>query len=316
MEKNTLTSAGIYRNGFLFKLADFIEHGGACPVCGHEGARKVVSVIMTEANICFLECPKCFAVSSSHYLKPSVLDEYYSQYFSLRGLGDLNVGMENYQNYSKFLSSVLNFDKDSIRILDYGGGGGVISYEVAQNLSQRGKCQRVEAVVVDYSDNIMAFKESEAFAMSHMEPDTQIWKEMKFDVVMANDVIEHIFHVKPVIESLFDCVERGGFLVIKTGYNQPIYNFLLKAGWQNLPLILYPEHIHDFSKRFFSHFFTTFNQDDYEVIASGPSFFAHKLFGPHFLAALAARIIRFPYHLFKDYPFVGGWQLIARKAAD
>ncbi|MDR2650725.1 MAG: hypothetical protein LBC68_00190, partial [Prevotellaceae bacterium] len=75
---------------------------------------------------------------------------------------------------------------------------------------------------------------------------------------------------------------------------------------------LFPEHVHDFSKQFFNNALKTFNQDEFEITVSQPSYFETS-FKENFIKALFSHIIRFPYKFNKNYPFIGGWEVIYHK---
>lgn len=318
MTSTEIQTDGIARHGYLFKWEDFKPYEGNCPVCNAKTKREIINPVFEKKNLNFVKCDNCGVISSSHYINPTTLQDYYSVYFKLRGLEGYNIGHENYKAYEDYLFNILAAKREHkysglcINILDYGGGSGLISFDLAKRMLAANWCKNAHITVVDYEEDNLNLTDPR-IEFSRIIPEKILWDREKYDLVIANDVIEHIFFVYPVLSGLIGSVAKGGILIIKTAWIQPIYSMLAKLGWRNLSLAYYPEHVHDYSANFFQNIFTLFNEKDFETIVSAPSFFSEKLFGKNFLSAFAARLIRAPWYLWRKYPFVGGWMLIARR---
>jgi hypothetical protein len=131
-----------------------------------------------------------------------------------------------------------------------------------------------------------------------------------FNLVMASAVLEHIFFVEETFRKLFECVDIGGYFYVRAPYIQPIYKVGLAVGIKIDAL--FPDHVHDFSKHFFDNSLATFNQTDFKIVSSQPSFI-ETTFEKSFIKCLVSHIVRFPYRFWKKYPFVGGWEVIYQR---
>jgi 2-polyprenyl-3-methyl-5-hydroxy-6-metoxy-1,4-benzoquinol methylase len=209
--------------------------------------RKYYATINKDLNIHYLQCENCFAISASHYVKSNVLDKYYEQYYKLRQhISDVLLTMDDYIGFAKHITSHLSLEKENIKILDFGGGCGLISYNIANELLKKGIVKQVDILVVDYEENTVVSS----------NPNIAISSEKKlsddcetFDLVIASAILEHIFFVEDTYRKLFQCVANKGYFYIRAPYLMPIYKSCMMAGIKIDSL--YPEHVHDFSKRFF-----------------------------------------------------------------
>lgn len=109
------------------------------------------------------------------------------------------------------------------------------------------------------------------------------------------------------MRQLIERLNSSGYFYSRGPYIIPLYKFFLKFGIKIY--IFFPQHFHDFSKKFYENIPRLLNNKNLQIVSSQPSCFTHS-FKKHFFKALAAHIIRFPYYLNKNYPFVGGWEII------
>ena len=217
------------------------------------------------------------------------------------------VTFDNQKEFSHHINSYLSFEKETLRILDYGGGDGSISYGIACEIIDKFKF--IEILVVDFAKETINSTNSN-INISKINPVEFIEFEEKFDLILASAVLEHIFFVGELFDKIINNLVKGGFIYIRTPYILPIYKTLLKL---NIKIdTLFPEHIHDFSKYFFENIPNISKGNNLRIIVSQPSFFENN-FSLHFIKSLLSRIVRFPYNINRKYPFVGGWEVIYKK---
>jgi 2-polyprenyl-3-methyl-5-hydroxy-6-metoxy-1,4-benzoquinol methylase len=299
------------RYGYIFTKEDFISHLEQCPVCGAPKHRRdFFSYIDKNLDIYYLKCNHCLSISSSHYIKNEVLNDYYKQYYKLMRREDKKVTMHDWDGFAqhivKYCSSLS--EAKHIRILDYGGGDGRISYSIALELIKNKNIEHIDILVVDYEENIYA-GEGKNITILNQKPNLKI--SGTFDLVLASAVLEHVFFVENLYKELFQCVQNNGYFYIRAPYMMPLYKALKML---NITIdAVYPEHVHDFSRDFFNNVLKIFEQQKFKIVVSQPSYF-ETTFNENFIKALFSRIIRFPYKIFKNYPFIGGWEAIYHKS--
>lgn len=135
-------------------------------------------------------------------------------------------------NKTKFtLVRRLTGDVTGKRLLDYGGGAGIMAVPFASD--------GAEVVIVDAEEQALktamyyAGKEKVAGNLTAIQslsvPDEL--KDQKFDVVIAKDIIEHIEDDSGFLHDLSQCQGRGGRLILST-QNRLSLNYLLEGSYQ------------------------------------------------------------------------------------
>jgi len=145
----------------------------------------------------------------------------------------LHLGDKVY-NRTKFrLFSDLIGDVKGKRILDYGGGAGIMAVPYAK--------AGAEVLLVDAEGN--ALRTAEYYAKRegvtahvhtlHSETFPASLKHERFDVVLAKDVVEHIDDDDRFLRDLGDCQLPGGRLILST-QNSHSLNYLIEGSYQRL----------------------------------------------------------------------------------
>lgn len=301
-----MKSLYIAYDGFIFEEKDFEDVTG-CIVCGSQNLQSV-SCIEKILNIHHLRCGFCDAVMSSKILTDKALDSFYTRYDN------------SYQDRNKldrkglaahFVKHIV-ISKKSISILDFGGHDGRNAYHIAQQLLlELPDIKEINILVADYDAELI--KSDSCKIIIHKVTLSKFFENSsQFDIILCRAILEHVKNSGKILYELLNRLKSGGYLYSITAYIQPLYSALLKFGIKIN--ILYPEHIGDYSKEFHDNILRTLNlESSHRVVISQPSFYENKLFSKFFFQALAARIIRFPYFFWKNYPFVGGWELICQK---
>jgi len=243
-------------------------------------------------------------------VKDDILAKYYSKYYS--NSSDIykadGITHEDPEMLARHIFKLIKVNSDNIKILDYGGGSGILSYLIAKQLLSQ--CSNIEITIIDYSNEKLVNSETKNIQINKMSPDklSEI-AQGRYTLIIASAILEHIFHCGTLIKQLLNIMDKGGYFYIRSPYMFPLYKFLLNFGIEMD--LLFPQHVHDFSKKFFEKLPNTMNMMNLEVVNSQPGIFEYS-FKKHFFLALLSRIIRFPYTFNKNYPFVGGWEIIYR----
>ncbi|MEH1849642.1 MAG: class I SAM-dependent methyltransferase [Nostoc sp.] len=113
--------------------------------------------------------------------------------------------------------------QQKLRILDIGCGNGSLSNLIAQH--------GYEVVGIEESESGVKFA-SQTFPDCHFIqgtiynlPYTEIGE--KFDIVIAAEVIEHLFYPKELVRNAKQCLKQNGHLIITTPYHGYLKNIML-----------------------------------------------------------------------------------------
>lgn len=117
------------------------------------------------------------------------------------------------------------------RILDYGGGAGIMAIRSAK--------KGADVVIVDAEENALktalyyAKKQNvqDRVNIIHSETFPQELKNQKFDIIFAKDIIEHIEDDQEFLNDLSKCQKRGGRILIST-QNSFSLNYLIEGSYQ------------------------------------------------------------------------------------
>jgi 2-polyprenyl-3-methyl-5-hydroxy-6-metoxy-1,4-benzoquinol methylase len=300
--------------GTRFYDSDFIEYS-ECPVCC--STDRIVVATQRRYRIRYLLCNNCYAVSTSLYLKNDAIKRNYKDFRTKEERkGSLTSGLRKNKkaindwekSFAKHVTSFLNFDNKNIRILDYGGSSGSISYSIALNLLSMQTVNTVDILVVDIDNDKKEVSTDSRVTINKVT--SEIFNGGQFDFIIANQVLEHIPFPGSCIVDLIARLKINGFIFIGTPYLIPLYKFLFKFGIEIN--IGFPDHFHDFSKKFYESLTNTLNLKNLEIVTSQTTFnmFSFKM---AFFRAILSRIMKFPYLLNKNYPFVGGWEIIYKR---
>jgi 2-polyprenyl-6-hydroxyphenyl methylase / 3-demethylubiquinone-9 3-methyltransferase len=122
---------------------------------------------------------------------------------------------------------------DKKRILDYGGGAGIMSIPLAKKGGL--------VTLVDAEENALRtarfYASGEGVSQNirtiRSESVPGKLKKERFDIVMAKDIIEHIQNDEQFLKDLSDCQEKNGLLLLST-QNSSSLNYILEGSYQKL----------------------------------------------------------------------------------
>jgi 2-polyprenyl-3-methyl-5-hydroxy-6-metoxy-1,4-benzoquinol methylase len=316
-----ITGPTHYHQSVILGDDDLLQFSTSCPWCGGT-ERRAIATIQLNPEVLLLECIACMACSASRMPKPQSLDSYYAGYYDCKSrskvtsakspIGRVTIG--DTAKMGMHLARCFNSSggKTSIRILDFGGGDGLLAALAAENLLVSNSGMReVSISVVDY--NIQMHQPAnhaikvERYAQLDELPDGV------YDFVIASAILEHIPECASVLRQILSRVASGGSLYIRTPFAAPFMRAaeILGKSWD----FTFPAHVHDLGQNFWERFFTTSGLDEtFDIKSSRPSIVQASM-GEHPFEALASHIFKLPwYFLGKAWPFVGGWEVtVVRK---
>ena len=141
---------------------------------------------------------------------------------------------ENYRNFAEergwLVTSILSqFAKlEGKHVLDYGCGDGATS----RRLSKMGAI----VTAVDANSEVKKnFRDSEIMFLSSQDEDI-LWRNHKFDIVVVQDVLEHLTEPESTLRKIRNSLQPGGSIFISTPNRFSILNAISDPHW-GLPFV-------------------------------------------------------------------------------
>jgi 2-polyprenyl-3-methyl-5-hydroxy-6-metoxy-1,4-benzoquinol methylase len=143
----------------------------------------------------------------------------------------IKIYLEGLTNQGQFYS------RKGMRVLDYGCGAG---YSLVEMTELGIECYGIEA-----DPNVKEIGEKLSLALHVGTLDDFPFKHIKFDLIILNQVLEHIANPEALILELKSLLTHDGSIVISVPNANSIYSKLFKSMWINWHI---PYHIHHFNK--------------------------------------------------------------------
>lgn len=292
------------------ECSELIDCTASCPVCGSHEPRQPVCRVHRSPDVDMLRCPNCRACSASHMPRPELLESFYARYYDHF---DREVTFSDAARFARHVVDGLPRDafEGSMRILDYGGGDGSLSREVAGRLLALGRTTSVEVVVVDFVLREPAV--AAGMTIRYQSPTQPLGQ--RYDLVLASAILEHVPEAHLLLESLYEAIARGGYFYARTPYAIPLTRLFPRLD------LTYPAHVHDMGSPFWDRLAETFGWS-VRVVASRPSLVAGRL-SEDPLRTLAAWVLKLPAHLEsvvspisrrkRLWHLVGGWEVLLQR---
>lgn len=284
----------------------------ACLFC-HSQDRFSVALLQENPTITLLRCKVCQAVSASRIPTEETLRKFYDDYYNEK----FYYGQEKKVTFDltkKFAGHIIekaakHLNRGNLNILDFGGGDGSISIQLAKEFLTMG-WPKINIMIIDYNEVSATVDDERIYLNCKTEIDDLPIE--KYDIVIASAIIEHLPKPREILIGLLDLVKVDGLFYARTPYLLPFMKLASALGlqWD----FHYPSHLHDLGPPFWNTVFSNFSSNDrFSILASQPSV-VETSFKKHFLRTLAAYILKFPWHLFGNkYKMVGGWEIFAMK---
>lgn len=182
--------------------------------CGFCGCRKfnVLKQYSKRPDIYFIKCKKCGAVTYNKLYAQEALDKLYADYHYFSENKGHSVTFYGTDRFARHLSGFVDFSgRDRIRILDFGGGNGAVSYFTAKQIKKKNPNMLVEITVVDYCGELYRTDDRDGIVMKKAFPIYEVRGE--YDFIIASAIIEHLPDLGADIKKLFSCLRGGGISI-------------------------------------------------------------------------------------------------------
>lgn len=279
---------------------DVIDARTRCPICGNADERKRIAPLQRDPDIDLFECRHCHGTSASHMPTDAFLDRYYSSYHDGR---DARVTFFDAARFADHVFSAFRAAAKSpaLRMLDFGGGDGTLAVAVAQRLLAAG-ATTCDITIVDWHEPV-AVRDARIRIKAVRDIEEAAGE---FELVIASAVLEHVPDLRTLLPRLIARVAPGGLLYARTPYSVPLIRlFPFDVG--------YPAHVHDLGREFWDTL-PSWMPVPLRTRISRPSLVASPWRGDP-LRALVAHVLKFPARLIRQWPFVGGWEVVLERVA-
>ena len=279
-----------------------------CPLCGSR-AWHAAFTVQPSPEVTLNRCRNCGGASVSRMPAPTALDVFYADFYAeTEGAQVTFGGVERFGRYLYRYVQRLAL-RDGVRILDFGGGDGAIAVALAERIVAGG-ASNVEVVVADFGDSLA----------NPGSPGIRVRREASLEsvepgfahVVLASGVLEHVPDPVGTARKLLERVDAGGLFYARTPHVLPFMQVIRhRAAERFFP---FPAHLHDLGQTFWTYCFSNLlDGTGCRLVRSRPAI-VQASFREHGRIALASYVMKAPWWLLGHYyPFVGGWEVVARR---
>ncbi|MEY4231712.1 MAG: hypothetical protein RLZZ362_2561 [Actinomycetota bacterium] len=262
---------------------------------------RAIHTLQGDPEVVLMSCGRCRATSVSRLPTSTALDDYYGSYYD-----DARVDAVTTDDPARIARRIASYaaGNSDVDLLDFGGGDGSIGVEVLKRLGVGGS-----VTVVDY-DHRRSATTPAGVRLTHASELGDV--EGTFDLVVASAVIEHLPHPSVALQDLLAKVSIGGVFYARTPFVVPVTR---AAGRVGVHIdFTFPAHLFDLGPDFWgglTSWIPSFG--DFDVIASRPSPVETGL-RSHPTRTVASTLMKLPWWVLRErWPFVGGWELAARR---
>lgn len=287
--------------------SDLQPASSACPVCGSTALAHKLG-IQADPAIAWFACNSCRCWFASPQPTPEYLEGFYGGYYAQNDGERVHVRPTRLAH--RILDGIGLPATEHVRILDFGGGDGAVGFEVARQLHARGTSS-ADVVVVDYNHVPNPQIPPWCTARYHRELSALVDAE-PFHLIVASAVLEHVLDLKAALGSLWAVMARSGWFYARTPYVGP-----LAAALRRIAVrfdMNYPGHLFDLGAEFWDSALPRLGgSPGYVLRASRPSL-VETQWRDMPLQTAAAYLLKSPYRLLgRQYPFVGGWEVLIQR---
>lgn len=279
-----------------------------CPLCGGRN-RRPVCCIQRDPDVTLMHCHTCHGASVSRMPVPAALAAFYAGFY--HDAADEHVTFGNVDRFGRHLCRFFNdlAARASLRILDFGGGDGAIAASLGAHLARVG-ATRVEVLVVDYDAGLAPPRHPH---VTLTRTDTlKTVAPQSMDIVLASGVLEHVPDPMTTARGLLARLNTGGGFYARTPHVLP---YMRLSGTKAVDWFFpYPAHLHDLGQRFWTYAFAHVLEDSACRLSASRPAIVQASFAQYWKIALASHAMKAPWYVLgRHYPFVGGWEVVARR---
>lgn len=301
----------VFHKGRHLSENELVPLNQECPFCKSKDRKKIFK-IQNNPDVYLYKCNKCFAASADRMPTSDALDNYYSNYYIDNKKG---VTTCSEKKFAKHIYKVLlknNYlleNKSIFKILDFGGGSGIITYNLAALINQSKNNLIIEIDIVDYNKNT-AVSEFQNIKINQFDNLSHVAKT-NYDIIIASAVIEHIPDAGKTISDLFSLMKDNSIFYARTPYVLPIMRifsfFRVKVDFT------FPAHVHDLDDKFWKGFIENMQiHGKYIILKSQPSIVETSL-KHHFARTLISYLFKKIWFFLRFWKIVGGWEIFILK---
>lgn len=261
-----------------------------------------------------MECATCHAGSASRMPTSQALDAYYGNYYDAASAADHaqaegRVTIGDAARMGAHLASSLGATsgKTTLRILDFGGGDGMLAVLAAENFMKANSALREVAItVVDY--NTQMHQPANAAVTVRGATKLEELGEEVYDFVIASAILEHIPDCAGLLRDLLTRVTSGGSFYLRTPYTAPFMRLAETLGksWD----FTFPAHVHDLGQAFWEGYFKANGNDKVFAIKSSRPSIVQASMSERPVEAIISHLFKLPWRLLgRAWGFVGGWEI-------
>ena len=194
-----------------------------CPLCNSTNEKYLFS----KDGFRVVKCNKCELVYINPRLKPDVLEELYNtNEISPESYYEKNIS-QDFKNFTRRLKLIQKYRKKPGKLLDIGCNIGTLMKVAEEN--------GWETVGVEFNKSAAAFGRKR-FGLKILDRDFMKikFKPSSFDVVVMNDVIEHVTNPVATLKEVRRILKKGGVLFMSTPNIDAFLPKITRSIWLHL----------------------------------------------------------------------------------
>ena len=219
------------------------EYVKICPICGDYGIHQLGRIQDYHFNTLgaweLSHCNKCKHSWLSKRVLESFISLAYENYYTHKP-SETHVEYKTFPSLTKFLSGNDAFDRflsHKSKVLDIGcGNGDYLSSLIGKGI--------LNCVGIDIDENAVKYCREKGLDVQCTTVEQFALSGLKFDIVVINHVLEHVYDVRGLFDSLKLLLDNNGLVCIRTPNNNSLSIKIFGRYWRGIEA---PRHINLFS---------------------------------------------------------------------
>jgi SAM-dependent methyltransferase len=285
-----------------------------CLLCGSAELR-IAGNLQRKPEVNLVECLRCRVISAGRMPRDEILQQYYSDYYAHDEIRITSYAAGVATHIFRRTLGLFTRGAAALRILDFGGGDGAVAIALGRKFVRAGLAPRIEVTLVDYNARDREVPAEVAFDWHRRLEDLPA--PDRFDIIIANGVLEHIPQANQALAALLLRLNTAGIFYARTPFMiafHRIFSFL------HLPSpIPFPGHLHDMGREYWNRVLTILNPGSgFRMLASNSACVETSLLSARWPMAAISHLLKAPSRvafLRNHYDFVGGWEVLIQREA-